>query len=168
MPITLVLIFAINVTYVAVNTLRVILVIKQYRFVASALSTAEVLIYLVGLNIVLDDIYNLPHLTAYCIGWGTGVYVGSRVEKYLALGYISFQIIVDRSSSGLPEELRRKGFAVTSWLGDGRDGPRLVMYVLAKRNRGEELMESVAGIEPRAFCVSYEPAAIRNGFWLKR
>ncbi|MBP1988838.1 DUF2179 domain-containing protein [Paenibacillus eucommiae] len=162
--VTLLLIFAINITYVAINTLRVILVIKRYRVLASVLSTVEVLIYLVGLNIVLQDITNIVNLIVYCIGWGSGIYVGSRIEQLLALGYSSFQIITSSSASPLLDELRRRGFAVTSWMADGRDGPRLMMYALVRRKREAELKRTVEEIEPKAFIVSYDPGSIGNGY----
>ena len=41
---------------------------------------AEVFVYLMGLTIVLDKLDNPINIAAYCVGWGMGVYLGSKIE----------------------------------------------------------------------------------------
>ncbi|MFD2672545.1 DUF2179 domain-containing protein [Marinicrinis sediminis] len=161
-------IVVINVVYVSVFTIRLIFVMKSYRTLASLLSMFEVLVYLVGLNIVLDNIDNPFNLAAYCIGFGAGVYMGSKIEEWLALGYITAQIVVDNESSKLIAVLREKGFGVTSWLADGKDGHRLVMQVLAKRSNEKKLLNTINEVAPKAFYISHEPRFFKGGFWTRR
>jgi uncharacterized protein YebE (UPF0316 family) len=160
-------IITINIIYVSLFTLRVILVIKGYRAVAALLSMGEVFVYLMGLTIVLDNLDDPVNIAAYCIGWGMGVYLGSKIESYLALGYIVIEVIVDSVEYNLPEKVREQGYGVTSWLADGKDGKRLVMKVLAKRNREQRLRKLVLSLAPGAFIISYEPTHFNGGFLLK-
>ncbi|MEW9672957.1 DUF2179 domain-containing protein [Ammoniphilus sp. 3BR4] len=160
-------IIVINVLYVSFFTLRMILVIKGYRLFASLLSMIEVFVYLKGLAIVLDNLNNPINLAAYCIGWGMGVYLGSRIEEYMALGHVTIQVVVDSIELDLPDYLRQQGFGVTSWLGDGKDGKRLVMQVLAKRSNERKLLEFIQNRVPKAFVISYEPKQLKGGFWVK-
>lgn len=157
----------INVAYVSIFTLRLILVIKGRKGAASLLSMAEVFIYLTGLNLVLSNLDNPVNMAAYCIGFGLGVYLGSRIEEYLALGYLVVQVIVDSLAVDLPNQLRDLGYGVTSWPAAGRDGTRLVMQVLVKRSNEKRLMDSIRLLAPKAFVISHEPKQFKGGFWVR-
>lgn len=132
------------------------------------LSMAEVFIYLMGLSIVLDNLDKPINIAAYCIGFGLGVYAGSRIEEYLALGYLTVQVIVDSVQEHLPAQIRALGYGVTSWAAEGKDGKRLVMQVLVKRSRERELMKQIQELAPKAFVISHEPKSFKGGFWVKR
>lgn len=161
------IIVIINIVYVSLFTLRLILVIKGRKSQAALLSMIEVFIYLVGLNLVLQNVSDPVNMAAYCIGYGLGVYLGGRIEERLALGYSLVQVIVDHEGAGLPGALRADGYGVTSWTADGRDGPRLVMQVLVKRKNEQRLMDSLAALSPKAFVVTHELRHIRGGFWTR-
>jgi len=160
-------IIAINVAYVSVFTLRLILMIKGRRGAASLLAMAEVFIYLVGLNLVLQNVNDPFNMAAYCLGFGIGVYAGSRIEELLALGYLVIQVIVDQLDMPLPGKLRALGYGVTAWPAEGRDGQRLVMQVLVKRSNERRFMETLASLAPKAFVLSHEPKSFRGGFWVR-
>ncbi|WP_422658398.1 DUF2179 domain-containing protein [Paenibacillus sp. EC2-1] len=160
-------IIGINVVYVSIFTLRLILMIKGRRALASVLSMVEVFVYLVGLNLVLQNVDNPVNMAAYCLGFGLGVYLGSRIEEYLALGYLVVQVIVDSLEMELPAKLREKGYGVTSWTADGKDGKRLVLQVLVKRSNEKRLMETLKKFSPSAFIISHEPKSFKGGFWVR-
>lgn len=160
-------IIGINIAYVSLFTLRLIFSIKGRRGAASLLAVLEVFIYLAGLNLVLQNLSNPVNMAAYCLGFGAGVYLGSRIEEYMALGYSVVQVIADSAESTLPDKLRNFGYGVTSWSADGRDGKRLVMQVLVKRSNEKKLMDSISTVAPRAFVISHEPRQFKGGFWTK-
>ncbi len=160
-------IFGINIVYVSLNTLRTIMVIKGQRLLAAAISVGEIGIYLLGLTMVLQNLTSPLNIIAYCAGFGAGVYIGSRLEQRLALGYVNVQVIVDSADSRLPALLREEGYGVTSWMGEGRDGSRLVLQVLAKRNNERGLLAFLQREAPHAFVVSYEPKNFVGGFWAR-
>jgi len=162
------LIMVINITYVSLTTVRFILMIKGLREYASVLSVIEVFVYIMGLSIILKNLDSYWNIAAYCIGYGLGVYLGSRIEERLALGYITAEVIVDSVNDTFPQMLRNSGFGVTTWIGEGRDGKRLVMQVLAKRKRQKELLNLVDKLCPNAFVVFEEPKYFRGGFWASR
>lgn len=161
------LIIGINIVYVSINTLRTIFVIKGRRLLASIISIFEVGVYLSGLTIVLNNVDSLINMAAYCVGFGLGVYIGSRIEQRLALGYVNVQIIVDSVAQNLPTILREKGYGVTSWPAEGRNGMRLVLQVLAKRSNEKKLLKLISELAPNAFVISYEPKNFVGGFWTR-
>ncbi|MGW9127133.1 DUF2179 domain-containing protein [Paenibacillus chitinolyticus] len=165
---TILTIIVINIAYVSLSTIRMILVMKARRLLAASISTVEIFIYLMGLNIVLKNIDDPVNIIAYCVGWGAGVWLGIRIEGWLALGYTTLQIVVDYTETTLPDTLRTKGYGVTHWIAEGRDGPRLVMQVLAKRSLEKRLLSTLHELAPKAFVISYEPRFFRGGFWTRR
>nr|WP_026021577.1 DUF2179 domain-containing protein [Paenibacillus senegalensis] len=167
-PTIILTIIVINIIYVSLSTVRLILVMKARRVLATFISMVEVFVYLMGLTIVLNNIDNPLNIVAYCVGWGSGVWLGIKIEEWMALGYSILQIVVDSGSTSLAVTLRERGFGVTSWLAEGKDGPRLVMQVLAKRANEKKLLKSINELAPKAFVISYEPRYFRGGFWTKR
>lgn len=168
-PVEMVLtIIVINVGYVSISTVRFIFVMKSRRKTAALISTVEIFTYLMGLNLVLKHIHQPVNLAAYCIGWGGGVFLGSKIESWLALGYVTFQIVVDTTKTHLPQVLRERGYGVTSWAAEGRDGMRLSMMVLAKRSNERKLMALIDEVSPNAFVVAHDLKSFRGGFWTKK
>lgn len=165
---TLALIIVINVAYMTMTTLRLILVIKGYPRAASLLSILEVFIYLIGLTMVLDDLSNPWNMAAYCLGWGLGVYIGSLIEGKLALGYVLFEIIINLEDAEIMNDLRSKGYGVTSWLADGKTGQKICLKVIAKRKNEKKLRNTILEMWPKAFVISYEPSKLNGGFLVKQ
>ena len=161
------IILAINIVYVSFFTIRMILTLKGQKYLAAALSTIEVVIYIVGLGLVLDNLNKIQNLIAYAVGYALGVLVGTKIEEWLALGYVTVQVITNRYDESLPNKLRDEGFGVTSWMGEGRDGPRLMMDILTRRKTQQDLYNYILAFDSKAFIISHEPKHFHGGFWVK-
>lgn len=167
MSIVLFILF-IQIAYVSIATLRLIIMMKGNRNLASIISFAEVFIYIVGLSTVLAHMDTWYNLVVYCFGFAVGVYTGSLIEEKMAMGYIMVRVITRGEKSDMPQQLRDRGFGVTTWLAEGLSGERLMLDVLTKRSRQRELLQEVQHIDPQAFIVSLEPKMFVGGFWIKR
>lgn len=160
-------IVAFNIFYVSCFTLRMVLVIKGQKMLASIISMLEVYIYLLGLTIVLENLNNPLNMIAYCIGWGMGVYLGSRIEEYLALGYVTVQAIVSSMDYKLSTVLQKQGYGVTTWTAESKSGERTVIQVLTKRRHEQKVVKTINKISPNASVISYELKNFKEGFWGK-
>lgn len=165
--IMVIIIFAINIFYVSFFTMRMILTLKGYRYLAAGVSMIEVVIYVVGLGLVLDNLNEIQNLIAYAVGYGIGVIVGMKIEEKLALGYITVNVITMDNGLGLPKKLRELGYGVTDWEANGLEGGRWAMQILTPRKYELKLYHRIKEIDPKAFIISYEPKAIHGGFWVK-
>lgn len=163
-----IIILVINIVYVSLFTMRMILTLKGQRYAAAAVSTIEVVIYVVGLGLVLDNLNEIQNLVAYAIGYGIGVITGMKIEDKLALGYITVNVISSSPDLEFTKKLREKGYGVTSWSAYGMDGDRLAIQILTPRKYELSLYESIKEIDPKAFIIAYEPKAIHGGFWVKQ
>lgn len=163
-----VIIFSINIVYVSFFTIRMIMTLKGYRYLAAMVSMVETVIYIVGLGLVLDNLDQIQNLVAYAIGYGSGVIVGSKIEEKMALGYITVNVITSEQSQELPKALRAKGYGVTDWAANGMDGDRQSMQILTPRKLELKLYATIKEIDPKAFIIAYEPKTIHGGFWVKQ
>ncbi|RKQ34605.1 DUF2179 domain-containing protein [Oceanobacillus halophilus] len=161
------IIFIVNVVYVSLMTVRMILTLKGRTYVASFVSMFEVVVYIVGLGLVLDNLNEIQNLIAYAIGYGTGLIIGAKIEEKLALGYITVNVVSSNPDFNFTKQIREKGYGVTSWYAYGMDGDRLSMQILTPRKYELRLYETIKEIDPKAFIISYEPKRIYGGFWVK-
>lgn len=161
------IIFTINIVYVSFFTVRMIMTLKGYRYFAAFLSTIEVVIYVVGLGLVLDNLNEIQNLIAYAVGYGTGVLVGTKIEEKMALGYITVNVITTEENRTLPRLLRDKGYGVTDWEANGLEGNRKAMQILTPRKYELKLYATIKELDPKAFIIAYEPKTIHGGFWVK-
>ena len=162
------IILVINIVYVSFSTIRMILTLKGRRYIAAFVSMFEIVIYVLGLGLVLDNLDQIQNLIAYAIGFGIGVVVGSKIEEKLALGYITVNVISSNPDIEFTRRLRDKGYGVTSWFAYGMEGDRLSMQILTPRKDELRLYETIKTIDPKAFIIAYEPKQIHGGFWVKQ
>ncbi|MCA1032934.1 DUF5698 domain-containing protein [Bacillus timonensis] len=161
------IILLINIVYVSFFTIRMILTLKGQRYLAASLSMIEVVVYVVGLGLVLENLNEIQNLIAYAVGYGLGVIVGMKIEEKLALGYITVNVITKETDNDLPKLLRDKGYGVTDWLAQGLEGDRQAMQILTPRKYELKLYATIKELDPRAFIIAYEPKTIHGGFWVK-
>ena len=100
-----------------------------------------------------------------CWVW-LGYIFRSKIERKLAIGYVYTTINTQNKNEELVKFLRNEGFAVTIYIGEGRDSNRYKYEILTKRNREGELFQIVEQFEPNAFIISYEPKSFKGGFYL--
>lgn len=162
------IILVINIVYVTFSTLRMILTLKNRRYLAAFVSVFEIIMYVIGLSLVLDNLNEIQNVIAYAVGFGLGVVVGTKIEEKLALGYITVNVTSANPDLALTRKLRKKGYGVTSWYAYGMEGDRLAMQILTPRKYELKLYEDIKGIDPKAFIISYEPKQIHGGFWVKQ
>lgn len=161
------IILIINIVYVSFFTIRMILTLKGQRYLAAGLSMIEVVIYVVGLGLVLENLNEIENLIAYAVGYGIGVIVGMKIEEKLALGYITINVITKEYDADLPKALRDLGYGVTDWAAHGLEGDRMAMQILTPRKYELKLYAKIKELDPKAFIIAYEPKAIHGGFWVK-
>ncbi|AGK52080.1 DUF2179 domain-containing protein [Bacillus sp. 1NLA3E] len=161
------LIFALQLLYVPVLTLRTIFLVKNMSVAASSFGVLEALIYVFGLSLIFSDHQSIAEMVVYAVGFGVGLYIGTRIENKLAIGYTCVFITLQDMNEELLILLRERGFGVTVFKGMGRDGKRYRLEILSKRNRENELMTLIEEHEQNAFIISYEPRRFKGGFLAK-
>lgn len=158
----LLIIFVAQIVYVSMVTVRWIILVRGARYLASALSFVEVLIYAYTLTLVVSNLNDPTRLVVYAAGYAVGCLIGSHLEARLAYGTAAIQCILP-SQSELPARLREAGYPSTEWSGKGRDSDRRLLLLVLKRRQLTRLMALVQQLEPSAMLVELEPRSLKGG-----
>ncbi len=156
-----ILIFLARIIDVSVGTLRTISIIQGRTKVAFFLAFIETSVWLIVLSEVLPKVVAEPLLGVfYAFGFATGNVVGIMVEKRLAMGYTNFRVITTKYAKEITTLLREKGYAVTTFEGEGKDGKVTEIYVATDRKNLSSLIKIVKEIEPDAFYIAEQAGII--------
>ena len=164
----IILILILQLVYVPLLTLRTIFIVKNFTLFAAILGILEMLIYVFGLSLVFNGDQNLLAMIVYAAAFGLGIFLGTKIENKLAIGYVYITINTQNKNQVLIDTLRVIGIAITSYIGEGRDSDRYKYEFLARRKREKEVFTLVENIEPKAFIISYEPKSFKGGYLVDR
>lgn len=159
------LIFVAMAVYVALNTIRVIFVIRGKKGLAAAIAATENFIYMSTFAFVIvgSDDTMTPILIASS-GYAVGVLTGTFVEKKLNMGHLVVQVITDGELDEIINELRKENYGITNWKVTGLQGEKDMLYFLVKKKRYGLLEEKIKTLRPNVFIVMHEPKYFYGGF----
>ena len=143
-------IFLARIFDVSLGTLRIIFVTKGMRSVAPLVGFFEVLIWLLAISRIMQDLDNWLCYIAYAAGFASGNFVGMYLEERLAIGHEMIRVITRKDATSLIEELRGKGYGVTSVKAEGIEGEVAVIYIIARRSMIKEVLDEINRFNPRA------------------
>lgn len=153
-----VLIFCARVADVSAGTVRTISIVQGRTLLAFVLGFVEISLWLAVIAAVLSRILAEPVLGVfYALGFSTGNVVGIKLERRLAFGHMVLRVVSRGRAQDLCQALRDAGQGVTTFAGQGRDGPVTLLYVACRRRDLPRLADLVEAIEPGAFFIA-EPA----------
>ena len=145
------LIFFLRLCDVSLGTLRSLYVVRGDRRVAVPLAFGESLIWVFAIAKIMKELdaghsYNM---LAYAGGYAAGCYVGITIERWIASVWVLVRIIT--KNEALTAAIRARVFGVTQLTGEGRHGEQEILFIVAPRRRGAELLELVRSTDEQAF-----------------
>lgn len=159
------LIFGLRITNQALDTLRIVMMLRGRKLVTWIIGFTESVIFVITLISVLQDLTNVLNIIAYAGGFATGNIVGMFVEERLAIGFINLRIISSRRGKAIVEQLRDSGFAVTEIPAQGKDGAVSLLNASVQRRRVGDLTKLVMEIDEEAMVTAEDMRPISRGFW---
>ena len=164
-PLELILILIAKVVEVAIMTLRMILINRGYRREGTILSFVEILLWTFVASRVILGLAEAPVKgIVYSIGFAIGIYLGSRIEAYIAMGRVLIQAIVLRDSEAqISCTLRQMGYAVTTIKARGRDSKKSVLMMFANRKGKEEIVNEIHKLDPNAMIITNDVTNLQGG-----
>lgn len=157
------LIFALRICDVSLDTMRVLSAVRGHRGSAAALGFFQAFIWIFAVGNAIQHLDSVWHIVAYAGGFATGTLVGITIERYLAFGLSTVRIVSAHGGVEIAEALRNAGFGVTEMTGQGRDGPVEIINSVVQRQHLDEVMRIVGQWDPNAFVTVEEPRVLRGG-----
>lgn len=158
-------IFFARIVDVSMGTLRTILLVKGHRKIATFIGFFEVMIYLIVLGKVVGNIDKPVLILAYCLGYASGNFVGSKLEERLSIGRLLVQIIIKDLKSQIVDRLRAVGFGVTIFEGQGMDGGSYMLNVISERKKLKQLQQIVNEQDIGAFITTMDVRSSLGGYF---
>lgn len=159
-----VLIFFLRIFDVSLATLRMLLAVRGVKYVAPFIGFFEVLFWVFAAGTAIQHLESPLFLIGYAGGFAAGNFVGLMIEERLAFGMATVRIVSRHGGVELAEALRERGFGVTEFGGQGREGRVELVYAVLRRRELPVVYEEVATWDPEAFVTVEEPRAIHRGW----
>jgi len=164
-----VIIFALRVVDVSLATLRILFTMRDQRTLVPMIGFFEALVWVLAVGTAIQNLNSPIHILGYAGGFSAGTVVGLWIEGKLALGLATIRIIARDAARGeeMADTLRERGYGVTEFAGEGRNGKVQVIYMIVKRRQAQGVIQEVERMDPDAFITVEEPRAIHRG-WVTR
>jgi uncharacterized protein YebE (UPF0316 family) len=156
------LIFIARIFDVSLDTIRVIMISKGYRKYAPFVGFFQVLIWIITITRIMENLDNWINYIAYAAGFGMGTFVGMWIEERIAMGNELLRVITKQPADKLIQELRSKGFMVTSVNGQGREGDVGILFLALKRKVVADAIAVVKEYNPHAFYTVEDMRYVRD------
>jgi uncharacterized protein YebE (UPF0316 family) len=160
------IIFGLRIIDVSLSTVRILLAVRGHKLVVPVIGFFEVLIWVFAVGNAIRFLDSGWHLLGYAAGFSTGSLVGLLIEQRLAIGYATIRVVSRHAGVELADALRARGFGVTEFAGQGRDGRVEVVYTVCLRREIPRVIEEVERWDGQAFITVEEPRDIRWG-WMQ-
>ncbi len=156
-------VFAARVADVSLGTLRTIAIVHGRTALAFGLGFFESAIWLAVVSTIVQAVAEQPALgVIYALGFATGNLVGIKVEKRIAMGHLILRIISRKNSYQIADKLRNQGYAVTTFVGEGKSGQVIELYVVCRRRELKKILQMTLALDPEAFYVTEQAGSVSN------
>ncbi|HOE06377.1 MAG TPA: DUF5698 domain-containing protein [Bacilli bacterium] len=137
-----IIIFIAKIIEVTIGVLRMVLITKGERKLATVIAFFEIVIWLLVVSTVLVDITEDPFkVLAYAAGFAFGQMFGSLLEDKIALGNIRVEIIADEDIGiKLANHLRENKFGVTTIEASGMTHKKMIIFLYAARKQMKNIL----------------------------
>ena len=159
------LIFFLRLINYAMDTLRIMLTMRDKKALSWILGFFESILFVVVMGAVLDDVDNVLKVVAYAGGFATGNVVGMLIEKRLAIGYSHISIISRGLGKEIAQALRAHDFAVTEIPAYGRDGKVTLLNCSVQRKLSSDIEKLALEQDPEAFITIEDVVPRQRGYW---
>jgi uncharacterized protein YebE (UPF0316 family) len=159
------IIFALRVSDMTLDTLRVLVVMRGRKKTAWVLGFFQAMIFVFAIGSVLNNLDNPLNILGYAGGFATGIVIGMTIEERLAIGHVQLSIISPRRGAALAERLRLEGYAITEISGRGKDGVVTMLSCSVLRKNVAKVQELVNEVDDSAFITAEDVRSVRRGYW---
>ena len=148
------LIFCARIVDVSIGTLRTIVTVQGRTRLAFVLGFMEVTLWVTIISAIVKQIYTAPVLAIfYGLGFATGNVVGIALERKLALGHLALRVFTRTACAVLTAKLRTAGQIVTTFEGEGREGPVMELLIVCRRRDIKWILDLIKADDPDAFYI---------------
>ena len=156
-----------KIVEITIQSLKTCMMVKGQRLKAAGLGFLECAIWGLIISTLISTLGdNLLLLLFYCVGYATGLFLGSTIENKIALGTSNLQLIAnDESTEKIVEYLKEHNRGYTVFDGHGSiDKMNMIFIILPRREATKVLKEIRALCENKVFVVASDVSKYAGGY----
>ena len=162
-----VIICSAKIIEITIQSLKTCMMVKGQRLKAAGLGFVECTIWGLVISTIIGTLGdNLFLLFFYCIGYATGLFLGSTIENKIALGTSNLELIAgDESTEKITEYLKENNRGYTVFEGHGSvDKMNMIFIVLPRKETPRVLKEIKKTCDGKVFVVASEVSKYAGGY----
>ena len=146
------LIFFARICDVSMETIRVIYIAKGIKYLAPLIAFFEIVIWLLALEVVMDDLSNIANFLAFAFGFAMGTYIGLVIEEKLSIGMVILRIVTTEDSTDeIISFMKSENYGVTTVDATGSRGNVKIILSLVNRADVPRITAHLKSSNPHAF-----------------
>ena len=160
---------AAKIIEITIQSLKTCMMVKGQRLKAAMLGFVECMIWGLVISTIISTLGdNLALLLFYCVGYATGLFLGSTIEGKIALGTSNLQLIAnDENTKLIITYLRENKRGYTIFSGQGStDKMNMILIVLPRKDMKRVLREIRKLCENHVFVVASDVSKYAGGYGL--
>lgn len=146
-----ILIFIARILDVSLQTIRIIAISRNIRWLAPLVGFFEVFIWLVAIGQIMKNYSHIMTYVAYSAGFAAGTLIGMIITEKLSLGNVLIRIITQSGADPLKQSLKGHKFGYTVIAGQGAEGPVEVIFSVIRRHKLDFILSEIQSKLPNAF-----------------
>ena len=158
---------AAKIVEITIQSLKTCMMVKGQRLKAAGLGFVECTIWGLVISTIIGTLGdNIFLLLFYCVGYATGLFLGSTIESKIALGTSNLELIAnDGSTDKITAYLKENNRGYTVFNGYGStDKMNMIFIVLPRRETPKTLKEIRRICDNKVFVVASEVSKYAGGY----
>lgn len=152
---------------ITIQSLKTCMMVKGQRLKAAGLGFVECTIWGLVISTIIGTLGdNIFLLAFYCVGYATGLFLGSTIENKIALGTSNLELIAnDDSTEKITNYLKENNRGYTVFEGHGStDKMNMIFIVLPRRETPRVLKDIRKTCNNKVFVVASEVSKYAGGY----
>ena len=156
-----------KIVEITIQSLKTCMMVKGQRLKAAGLGFVECTIWGLVISTIIGTLGdNLFLLLFYCVGYATGLFLGSTLESKIALGTSNLELIAsDESTAKITAYLKENNRGYTVFEGQGsKDKMNMIFIVLPRKETPKVLKDIRKSCDNKVFVVASEVSKYAGGY----
>ena len=156
-----------KIVEITIQSLKTCMMVKGQRLKAAGLGFIECTIWGLVISTLIGTLGdNLLLLVFYCIGYATGLFLGSTLESKIALGTSNLELIAsDESTAKITAYLKENDRGYTVFEGHGsKEKMNMIFVVLPRKETPKVLGEIRKSCDNKVFVAVSEVSKYAGGY----
>ena len=158
---------AAKIVEITIQSLKTCMMVKGQRLKAAGLGFLECTVWGLVISTIIGTLGdNLFLLLFYCVGYATGLFLGSTIEGKIALGTSSLELIAGAESTAIIEAyLKENGRGYTVFEGRGSVYAKQMIFIVLPRRETQKVLRDIRRLtDGKVFVVASEVSKYAGGY----